>query len=640
MRIWLECLRTLRRLADLPQLEVDIALYDAVRAVLNGSIDVVWKSDEELELVRARTVRRFFARHPDEITLREARRGFSGDVEVGDELLFPLVPNEPEEQMLRALQEFEASGLYQRVADTLVRVAGRWIPSDTRSQICVALETGWSVCCRLSLEMPRLDSPSPYTLWQAAAEDLDFDALRAPYVGSDVLGVAARIDYVVGQVHNGGVSQLVYNGLRARVSMSGLCDALHEVGVSQAAKRLGDMLELLDGNEMTEFLRSDYFGENAERDELERASKDLAAAIPAIERESAWWLWERRHDPVLASALASARRPQTDEAVRAAIERDDTNELERLRELGTPFDDLGPHRSDILSAACERPDAMRFLLRAGFDPVSASCSRGDVLGAPRCRDVFLDHGYTPGPPWTHELADSSSVEEIDAMLSNGIVPGAEELAKMAWSLGRDPEVTRHLLSRCREVGVRIADATDGGAQALCNALDRPTLVDALLDHGVDPNAPLRSGGVALHHVEDPVVLERLVAAGADVDRAADRTIAIYAHDSMRFLPPGSTPLDVAEALGNSEVATALRGRGAKPGTRRSWGIVVRSRGSHDRRLLDCLGDSPGTREKLARTPRTGDDPLDGEVVAEVATREEAIALREELARLGATADVI
>lgn len=239
---------------------------------------------------------------------------------------------------------------------------------------------------------------------------------------------------------------------------------------------------------------------------------------------------------------------------------------------------LGPATGEnILSAAAEQPATMRALLEAGIDPTGVEGPRGPILGAPACRELFTELGFAPAFPWTPRWRDVDTVEAVDQVFADGIRPSAEALANEVWSHARDLEANLRLLQRAGEAGIALGDAPDGGAQALRNALERPELVQAILDAGVDPDARGRDGGAALHYADQPEIVERLVAAGADPNLPSSEPLRSYGEDgdrdNARFHPIGATPLDVAETMGRADIAEALRRHGARRGTQGNAGSL-------------------------------------------------------------------
>lgn len=647
MQVHCECLRELPALVELPPLEAEMRLLASARrvAAAAGGVEVHWVRDATLELSRVLRVTRWRARGEDEITVRTARRRFDGDAEVGDELLVPLVPFAALDDVRDELAVFERSSLSAALASTLTECVAGWLEADAGMIPRFSIDRSWRVSAMLSLEAPRLTEPTPYTLWNAAAARADFDDLAGDVVPDTAAAVVPRIDYMIGQIDNGGVSQLLYNGLRARVSLAGLAAALRRVGADVAAPLVDALEAALPPEAMATFLESDYFGDNIERDAIEAASSALADQVDAIQRCAVHWLWTRRERAEVADALEEAERPEIAEAVSTAVEHDDTREVARLRAAGVALSALGPATAKLLSAAAEQPATMRALLEAGIDPTGVEGPRGPILGAPACRELFTEFGFAPASPWTPRWRDVETVEAVDQVFADGIRPSAEALANEVWSHARDLEANLRLLQRAGEAGIALGDAPDGGAQALRNALERPELVQAILDAGVDPDARGRDGGAALHYADQPEVAERLVAAGADPNLPSSGPLRSYGEDgdrdNARFHPIGATPLDVAETMGRTDIAEVLRRHGARRGTQETWAVIVYARGSEDATLLERLGDTPEHRATIARIPRTSDAPvLHGQCVATASSLAEAETLARELARLGTDVTVV
>jgi len=645
MQVGCECLRELSSWVELGPLEAELQLLATARRVTSGSgVEVHWVRDRTLELSRVLRVTRWSARGPGEIGVRAARQRFDPSTRVGDELLVPLVPFAAVDEVGDELAAFERSELRSSIEAALTRCVAGWLPPDAGVTPRFSIDDSWRVMATLSLEAPRVDQPTPYSLWTAMA--------RAGLGGTDTddvpdtpAAVVPRIDYTVAQINNGGTSQLLYNGLRAGVSLAGLAAALRRIGANDAASHVDALHRVLPPEAMATFLESDYFGDNAERDAIEAASTELDQGIDAIQRQAVHWLWARREQPGVAEALARAERPEIADAVSSAVQHRDPTEILRLHRAGTALVNLGPSMGKIVAAAAEDPGRLAALLDAGLDPTTVECPRGPLLGAPACRTLFIKRGLAPAAPWAPRWFDIKTVDEVERLFANGVRPSAQTLAEQVWSHARELEANVRLIRRAGELGITLDDAADRGAQALQNALERPALVDAMLDSGVDPNARSRDGGAALHYVEQGATVDRLVTAGADPNVPSTGPLREYGNDGKgieaRFFAIGSTPLDVAEARNRDDVAEALRAHGARAGTQHTWAVIVYARGSEDAALLERLGDTPELRATLGRIPRTSDAPvLHGRCLAKTASRSDAETLAKALSDLGASTRVV
>ena len=113
-------------------------------------------------------------------------------------------------------------------------------------------------------------------------------ALRAEHLTEDeIFSDAVHGMYVqryLGEIDNGGFSQFLYNCRGEPEVILSVRSGLNAIG---AVKNLavydracGHAAEL-DANRLTEFVESEYFGENAERDEIDRLSQTVEATMRA-----------------------------------------------------------------------------------------------------------------------------------------------------------------------------------------------------------------------------------------------------------------------------------------------------------------------------------------------------------------------
>lgn len=231
------------------------------------------------------------------------------------------------------------------------------------------------------------ESDDPYDLVDANIGFINAlfeEFLRADEVPEDGLR-SYYVDYYLAQVENGGFSQFVYNSAWNEQLLRYLQDGLKAIGAHQHLALFDEGARLvaeLGPERLANFLASDYFGENPERDEL-NAPDDAIFALAAKEDLTALnaaWLRGLPHLVVL-----------SEEELRAEV-----------RRRGEAL----PNRAERIAAARENEPRYMKLIRALCEQA------GHALTAVTAGDPTHEHQGVRTVAW-HFLTDQGHFYLVD-----------------------------------------------------------------------------------------------------------------------------------------------------------------------------------------------------------------------------------
>lgn len=139
--------------------------------------------------------------------------------------------------------------------------------------------------------------------------------LTADEIASNALH-SYYVDYYLAQVNNGGFSQFVYNSRWSPLVLRLVREGMRAMGAEQHLKVFeqgAELVKTLGPDRLQAYFASEYFGENADRDELNTPNDDFSAAEQVEDLLTLNAAWLRKHPnlcplPTEADMQREARR--------------------------------------------------------------------------------------------------------------------------------------------------------------------------------------------------------------------------------------------------------------------------------------------------------------------------------------------
>jgi hypothetical protein len=176
-----------------------------------------------------------------------------------------------------------------------------------------------------------------------------------------------HVEYYLEQVENGGFSQFIYNSRWQPKIILNVREGLRAMNATRHLELFGEVsrqVEQLGKERLTEFFKSDYFGNNAVRDELDALSERFYELSKQENLHSINAAWLRQHPNLVAMT-----KEQMEEDVRRRAEAMPDHE-QRIAELRSKE----PRYKKLLRALCARAGQK-------FDQTTSSNSRHEYDGS-------------------------------------------------------------------------------------------------------------------------------------------------------------------------------------------------------------------------------------------------------------------
>ena len=330
--------------------------------------------------------------------------------------------------------------------------------------------------------------------------------------------------------------------------------------------------------------------------------------------------------------------PASHPTLATAVKQGDAVSVQKLIEQGADISKVEVEGSPLLFAAGS-PEVAGVLLAHGADPNARNkgkipalnhfCGGLDVVQRAGFARVLLEHGADPNsrePDGSTPLMNAADVQTIRILIAHGADLKARDQAGVTvleyavnQSLRTDdtPQEQARFIEELIKQGVEF-DPKGNAARALLSAAfhDRVGEVQALLDHGVSPNARDEDG---------PFNHESALTAAADQAPNAMKLLLSRGADPNAPLPADQmTPLSTALTFGNFENVELLRQAGAK--------------GLSDLAFYSAKGDTAKVGELLDQQADPNEVDPSGQTPLGYAVRHAQVEVAKRLLEHGASVD--